>query len=571
MKGQKRLWIAGIPVIGVLGLWHLVMVQAGAVGSGDGWLCGMYGKLLILGLVSAAAAGVLFFEKYKGRQWKLEQIYPAAGLLLGLMYMVILPPLSAPDEVSHYISAYQLSSRLLGQPSGSEDGHVLVRAQDWIIEDVKGEYAVKHTGLYPEKDGGSEEKDRAGLLLGQVLAEDTYRFIYGQDFGIFSASWMEGLRARISRADENQGRPEQETVSDYVVSPYPPIVTTPAAYVPQILGISLARLLNLNSLWLLYLGRLFNLLFFVLMTWLAMRRLPFGKEVLFGVAMLPMTLHLSASFSYDVMILACMFLFTAVCLDLAYRKEKVSISDILILAVLMGAAGPCKMVYGAMMGLCLLIPVKKFGGWGRWLVSAVVVAGAWMTVMVLVNGQVVAGYAAATESLVSGTEEAGFSLKLLFHHPMLLIQMFYNTVMHQIDEYHLTMIGSSLGNLDPVLNVPYPLILLFTSGLLLLAFRKPGESIRITGGRRIWVFAVCAVCMGALMLSMLIACTPRTSTVIEGVQGRYFLPFLPVLLMACKNDRLVLTKDGNRSILYVMYCANLYVVLRLFSVVCTRL
>ena len=41
-----------------------------------------------------------------------------------------------------------------------------------------------------------------------------------------------------------------------------------------------------------------------------------------------MTVHLSASMSYDVMILACMFLFTAVCLDLAYHKEKVQIRDI---------------------------------------------------------------------------------------------------------------------------------------------------------------------------------------------------------------------------------------------------
>ncbi len=82
-----------------------------------------------------------------------------------------------------------------------------------------------------------------------------------------------------------------------------------------------------------------------------------------------MTVHLSASMSYDVMILACMFLFTAVCLDLAYHKEKVQIRDIALLMALMAAAGPCKMVYGVMMGFCLLIPVKKFGGWGRWLLS----------------------------------------------------------------------------------------------------------------------------------------------------------------------------------------------------------
>ena len=42
------------------------------------------------------------------------------------------------------------------------------------------------------------------------------------------------------------------------------------------------------------------------------------------------------------MILACMFLFTALCLDLAYHKEKVQIRDIAVLMALMAAAGPCE-------------------------------------------------------------------------------------------------------------------------------------------------------------------------------------------------------------------------------------
>ena len=73
------------------------------------------------------------------------------------------------------------------------------------------------------------------------------------------------------------------------------------------------------------------------------------------------------------------------------------------------------------------------------------------------------------------------------------------------------------------------------------------------------------------MLSMLIAWTPLSSWVISGVQGRYFLPFLPVLLMALKNDIVILTKDKNRSILYLMCCLNGYVLLRLFSVVSMRI
>ncbi|MEI3183726.1 MAG: hypothetical protein V8S98_10620 [Lachnospiraceae bacterium] len=37
-----------------------------------------------------------------------------------------------------------------------------------------------------------------------------------------------------------------------------------------------------------------------------------------------------------------------------------------MLALVMAVMGPCKMVYGVIAGFCLLIPVRKFGGWGKW-------------------------------------------------------------------------------------------------------------------------------------------------------------------------------------------------------------
>ena len=62
---------------------------------------------------------------------------------------------------------------------------------------------------------------------------------------------------------------------------------TPLAYWPQALGFVLARLLGLGSLVLLYLGRLFNLLFFAATGFLTLRRLPFGKTAVFAVYLLP--------------------------------------------------------------------------------------------------------------------------------------------------------------------------------------------------------------------------------------------------------------------------------------------
>lgn len=615
-KRKNKLWLCGAAAVLVMGLWHGQDVRAGAIGCGDLWLMGTYRWLVAAVLAGLVVLGMMLCgensgaaqatqpsdasrrkssvsrkaesesseiqRKQKGQRsqerrlgwcdwktlWKvsgkfsgkLEQVYLAAGLILGTLYLLVLPPLSAPDEISHYVSAYQLSSRMLGQPATARSGRVLLRPQDVWVEDLEGimEYA-------PDEDGNLEYQAEEAAAqqtvpLGDTLDESMYELLHEVGFS-------------------GQYAPER-TVSFggvLVSSTFPPVVTTPLAYVPQALGIALGRLLNGNTLALLYLGRFFNLIFFAVMTYLAMGRMPFGKEVLFGVAMLPMTLHLSASFSYDVMIMACLFCFTAICLDLAYGREKVRFLDVLLLAALMAVCGPCKMVYAPMMGLCLLIPVKKFAGggngWLRWALAALIVGGAWAVAMVLVNSQVLASYATATEaeSYVQWAAEPGYSLTLLIHQPIRLFRMFYQTLLWQGEHYHLTMIGAWLGNLDEVLDVPYLVVMTLTVCLLGLAFRKPGETLEMSVGQRTWIGVICAGCGAVTMLSMLIAWTPLSARVINGVQGRYFLPFLPVLLLALKNDTVVLTKNGNRSILYFMCCLNGYVLLRLYSIVCLRL
>lgn len=564
MKSKLK-WPLGIWfVVFVLAAWHLMEVRSAALASGDSWLVTGYVILTVVVLTGVIVMGVVMEKRpadvsvLQKPALKLEQIYPAAGLFLGMLYLFVLPPLSAPDEISHYISAYELSSRMMMQESNYETGHVLVRGEDLLLEDIHGSstFEVDQEGIWivqPETEKGGRR-----LPLGQTLTEESYRTIYD--------TVLLGMPTALE-----QRFPEVDLKAQLAVSPYPPVVTTPLAYVPQAIGITIARLLELGSIWTAYLGRFCNLVFFVLMTTLAMRRMPFNKEVLFGVALLPMTLHLSASCSYDVMIMGCLFYFTALCLDLAYHKEQVGLGDMAAAMVLMAAAGPCKMVYAPMMGLCLLIPVKKFGGWVRWGVSAAAVAGSWAAAMFLVNRQTIVSYATVTEQVVPWAEEAGYSLAYVLHNPIRTLQVFYDTVLLQLEQYHLTMIGSKLGNLDEILNVPYLAVMVLTGCLIMLAFRKPGENLVLIKGRRIWIMVVCAICVGVTMLSMLIAWTPLSSSVILGVQGRYFLPLLPVFLMACKNDMVVLTKNRNRSILYLMFCVNCYVLLRLFATVSMRL
>lgn len=559
MKNEKKLignktYLAGILLLVVLACFHFLDTRSGAAVSGDSWLVGRYCALAAAALAAAVVLGALL---YRGKA-RLETVYVAAALAFGSMFLYVLPPLSAPDEISHYISAYQMSNRLMRKQVTGEDGKVVIREEDWFAEDSCRDFVpyVTDDGMLATDEAGSE----GAVVLGQTLTEETYRLIHEK--GV----WGYQDPVKVPGAPYSR-----DTESFPALSNHLPVATTPAAHFVPALGITVARFFSLNNLWVLYLGRLFNMCFLIAMVWMAMRRLPFGKEILFGVALLPMTVHLSASYSYDVLIIGGIAYFTAICLDLAYRAERVRFVDVVLLVVIMAAVGPCKIVYAVFMGLCLLIPVRKFGGWGKWLLAAVCVLGAWAAAMVLINGQTVASYATESQKYIDWAGEAGYSLGMVIHQPVNTLQLIYRTIVWQAEHYHLTMIGAWLGNLDTVLDTPYVVVVLLTGGLLCLAFRKPGEQLIITGPRRIWILFLCLACAGGMAFTMLLAWTPVSSKVICGVQGRYFLPFLPVLLMACKNDTIVLTKNHDRSILYLMCCADAYVAMRIFSTVAMRL
>lgn len=537
----------------VLAVVHYLDVRAGVLESGDTWLYSWYGLLVVAALVSTVLAGILLIHK----KYRLETVFLITSLLFGTMYLSVLPPLSAPDEMRHYISAYQLSNRMMGIPAWVDDGtgvqKVPVREEDWFAEDSCGDFDAFLTAdgtLATDADGADGAK-----IFGQFLTEETYAIMHEK--GLF---WAESRAA----ADGTYG-------NGIALSNHHPVVTTPLAYVMPAVGITLARLIGLNSLGLMFLGRFFNLLLFVAAGYFSLKKLPFGKGILYGVTLLPAVITLSASFSYDTFIMAGVFYFTAYCLHLAYKAESVRPQDVLVLALIMVIVGPCKMIYTVFMGLCLLIPVKKFGGWGRWAASALFVLFAWVIAMILVNSQTVASYATETENYIEWAGEAGFSIRQLIHQPVRCMQMFFNTVMWQLEYWHMTLIGAYLGNIDTVLDVPYLVVVFFTLGLLGLALRKPEDNLIFTGGRRIWIWFLCLLCAGAAMFSMLISWTPVSSRIICGVQGRYFLPFLPILLMTVKNDFVVLTKNRDQEILYLMCAANGYIMIRIFSIVCMRL
>ena len=252
-------------------------------------------------------------------------------------------------------------------------------------------------------------------------------------------------------------------------------------------------------------------------------------------------------------------------------SDKIKNLLLTLLAVMAAAFGPCKMVYAVMMGFALLIPVKKFGDWKKWIVSAAAVLAAFGAAMVLVNRATITNYAVSTDTYVEWAAEPAYSFSWVLHNPVSFARVMYDSLVHLGDEWTMQLFGSMLGNLDPVLSVPFAVIAGMAVCLVLLSLRNAGEALYMKGWHKAWVCVLAFGCLLGLMGAMLIAWTPMSSPVVEGVQGRYLLPVIPFVFLCLKSDKVVRTAGRDETLIFAMCAMNCYVVLRLFSIVSLRL
>ncbi len=459
--------------------------------------------LVVSGL--AFLAGLFVYLRIKPSAGP-EQLFLPCVFFFGIAYSLIFIPFTAPDEYQHYASAYQLSSQLMGRTAENDDGWILMREQDVELLDIE-------------------------------LSEEAYERVYGSFF----------------TADESG------TVSAYGIEP---MAVSAHAYLPQAVGITLGRLFGAGQVLTVYLGRLMNLVFFAVCVWLAIRLAPFGKMAFFGTAMLPMTLELAGSLSYDGFVTGISLLVTAYILNLAYVHPKVGWKELILLALLLGLLAPCKMVYIPLAGLCFLIPREKFGSGRRYAAAIVIVAACMAAGALIVNMDMILAFPQEAEAEVGWAEETGYSFSYILEHPIDTLCVMRRTLAQQFPVYVKMMFGGSLGWLEYETD---GVIILFLIVWTLLASLPVKETVDTTQNsvmpvrHRIAALVFCMLTVIGTLVVMFVWWTPLSSPVIEGVQGRYFLPILPAVLLALRCSHITLEKNIDHILITGYAVVNLLV------------
>ncbi len=314
-----------------------------------------------------------------------------------------------------------------------------------------------------------------------------------------------------------------------------------------------------NGLLVIYLGRICSILCYLAAMYWFIRILPYGKPAGFILAMLPMTIQQCCSYSYDSVVIEAAFLYLAVLFRLIYQKDPIKKTQIAAYVIFMILLSVCK--GGTYMPLCLLtllIPWDRFGSKKKKWIFTGVMASAAIAAFMGSTLRSVLFVVSPTEEQAAGAYLAGetYGTAGLLENPMEFITLSVRTLFLSGDGLIETMFGMQLGWLDIYVSriVIYGLMLL----LILSALKVEDGNCRfapeVAFSHKMLYLVVTLLSAAMIFVSMFISWTPRESKEIFGIQGRYFLPLLPIAILLFYNKTITIKKDMGRKFMFAAVC-----------------
>lgn len=447
--------------------------------------------ILITGLLLMAASAFAYYALYIRKTSK-EITYIGLACILGLVFNLLIPVYCAPDEQVHYWKAYQLSNKMMFIDSDVKA--ITMRADDYALP-VRTDYNKGASEI-------NEYYQRMNDALGDTSLKPTEH--YSTD------------------------------IPEYL-------------YVVPAAGLTLGRLLGLNPILAFMLGRIFSNLLFIAGTAWAINRTPAGKLIIMFTAFLPMTLQQAASLSYDAPVIVCSFILIAYTLRLIGGGE-MERRDWIIYALAAMFMMPVKSFAYILLAFMPLIAAagKKADKQTKRAAAYVVLAAICFCILVYLWDKVLF-HVDRTPGADPGNIEH-YTLAYLMTHPGRIWILIETTFRGYFGFYVSSMIGEYLG----WINIQAPPVFTFAVIVLLMlaSLKRKKEPMVLDKKMRIGLALTAALTCCFIFGGMLLSWTPLESNLIEGVQGRYFLPVLPIALVCTKTKELEIDARWDSAILF---------------------
>jgi len=413
-----------------------------------------------------------------------SKFYLIGALTLGLgVYPVLFPAWCAHDSDSHFQAAYRFSNILLG------------KGGDWIARECDVEF---FRGCWKRFvfDGGYRPDPSGDMYLPVVLNSDVF----------VSADKTEMV---ISDGGEFAKM----------------LFYSIFSYLPLSVGLALGRLIRLSPMYMIHLARYLQGILFVFVTWRAIKKVR-SENVAYLIALVslfPMSLCYLTAFSYDgpvlTVILCCLAQLFCFKEDEGFLNAKNIIETLIWFFLLGGIKGGAYVIMIPMVFMLIRKPLKD----RRNLLPFAFMATAFISLAV--NNILLKPRGEELFQLTGG--EGFYSSRFALEHPLKYLAMCLSTLIVYGGDLITDSVGRSEGWNEVVIPGVITVLILISVYMIVAA---SGKASKVTGAQ---AAAFAAACVFDLLFTpvMLLSDTPDDYVLIMGVQGRYFRPLAPLIIM----------------------------------------
>lgn len=308
------------------------------------------------------------------------------------------------------------------------------------------------------------------------------------------------------------------------------VVNSPLVYLPQILIYRIILLFTHNAWWLIFAFRMGGVLALALTIFLCIRAIPIGKWFMTIFGILPCTILDNITLTADTMTTICCLSFITAFFVVWMGKSKNSRSAYLVLTVSSLCMGLVKLTYLPLIFLLFLLPLLRPDLRSR---------RAWMFISCLVLASLLIFFIwymkikdVNTGVLYNAEIKPQLQKKFVLEHPGFyiknLVALFLSMDFFQFSNFGI------LSMRDNYISCGWIYLLL----MILSLFVSDPREYNVTAKDKGQWYVTIAFVVEYMVISILIATalylqyTPYRSAYIAGVQSRYFMPILPLIMLS---------------------------------------
>lgn len=348
------------------------------------------------------------------------------------------------------------------------------------------------------------------------------------------------------------------TINPFLEKKYEPNITnevnkedipsTPAeynclGYLPAGLGIFIGKTLGGSIIDIYIMGRIFNLLFYTFLIAIALKLIPYKKNIFAVIFLMPMALVLSATYSIDGYCIGTVAIFIAYCLKLKHEKETINLKEFCILVGLFLVMLTAKSMAYVLVGcIALILPIKATLKKNKKYLPIIIIASIIAVIILAIGVITVKNTHIKEDTRASGDISVSGQINSILHNPVLDIKVATNHIKNtflNMNWYKMLHDDKFFTENCQVVLIPLMLFILYVS------ITEDDYNFKISN--KVIMILTFLFVYGMTSLVLYLSFSPVGSLNIGGYQTRYIIPILPLLLFCLSSNNIIVKNKENRN------------------------